>query len=75
MLIKERNIWVLEITAEGEEPDIISVTAATRKSRTVAAITKVFSKPTWRGLGCAEMLVRHVCEECVIPVQLPIFNS
>lgn len=65
MLIKERSIWALEVRAEGEEPDIASIVAVTRKSETVAAITKVFSKPTWRGLGCAEMLVRHVCEECV----------
>jgi len=28
MLIKARDIWVLEITAEGEEPDIASITAA-----------------------------------------------
>ncbi|OAX39698.1 hypothetical protein K503DRAFT_781940 [Rhizopogon vinicolor AM-OR11-026] len=66
LLIKEKNTWVLEIRAEGKEPDIVSIAAATRKSKTVAAITKVFSKPTWRGLGCAEMLVRHVCEELLM---------
>jgi len=65
MLIKQRAIWVLEVKVEGKEPDIASIVAATRKSETVAAITKVFSKPTWRGLGCAEILVRHTCEKCV----------
>ncbi|KAG0701477.1 hypothetical protein DFH29DRAFT_1000222 [Suillus ampliporus] len=66
LLVKERDIWVLEITAEKEEPDIASIVAVSRKSKTVAAITKVFSKPAWRGLGCAEILVRHVCEELLV---------
>jgi predicted GNAT family acetyltransferase len=37
----------------------------TRENHPVSAITKVYTRPEWRNLGCAERLVRHVCKRCV----------
>ena len=42
-----------------------SIVAVTRTSETVAGVTKVFTNPRWRQRGCAERLVRHVCQQYV----------
>lgn len=60
-LISKKEVWV-HMIQEGEdgEPDIASIVAVTRKSGRVSAITKVFTNPRWRALGCAERLLRRV---------------
>jgi len=45
---------------------ITTIVAVTRKSETVAGMTKVYTTPTFRGRGCAEKLVAHVCEQYVL---------
>jgi len=42
---------------------ITTIVAVTRKSEAVAGMTKVYTTPTFRGRGCAEKLVAHVCEQ------------
>jgi len=51
-----------------EKPEIATIVAVTRKSEGVATITKVYTPAKWRGNGCAERLVRHVCIEYVLAV-------
>lgn len=65
LLIKKGQVWVHEICAPRQRPEIASIVAVTRTSDTVAGITKVYTNPRWRQRGCAERLVRHVCRECV----------
>jgi len=48
------------------KPEIATIVAVTRKSEGVATITKVYTPEKWRGHGCAERLVRHVCIEYVL---------
>ncbi|KAG0707459.1 hypothetical protein DFH29DRAFT_844488 [Suillus ampliporus] len=63
LMIANKQVWVLEIQKPNEEPDIASIVAVTRKSKDVAAITKVYTPEEWRGRRCAERLVRYVCTE------------
>ncbi|EPT04036.1 hypothetical protein FOMPIDRAFT_1141500 [Fomitopsis schrenkii] len=63
LLIKKGQVWVHEICAPRQRPEIASIVAVTRTSDTVAGITKVYTNPRWRQRGCAERLVRHVCQE------------
>ncbi|KAH7916418.1 hypothetical protein BJ138DRAFT_1108783 [Hygrophoropsis aurantiaca] len=63
LLIQKQQVWIHRISRVGEEPDIASMVATTRQSTDVAAITKVYSNPEWRKLGCAERLVRRVCRD------------
>jgi len=42
---------------------ISTIVAVTRKSESVAGMTKVYTTPRFRGRGCAEKLVAHVCEQ------------
>ncbi|KAH7927274.1 hypothetical protein BV22DRAFT_1103798 [Leucogyrophana mollusca] len=63
LLIAKQQVWVHRVHRVGEAPDIASIVATTRQSANVSAITKVFSNPRWRKLGCAERLVRRVCRE------------
>ncbi|CAL1695213.1 unnamed protein product [Somion occarium] len=63
ILVQNGQLWVHEITIPGEGTDIASIVAVTRTSETVAAITKVYTNPTWRSRGCAERLTRRVCAQ------------
>ncbi|TFK56734.1 hypothetical protein OE88DRAFT_51150 [Heliocybe sulcata] len=62
MLIRNKQIWVHEISEGGCAVDIASIAAYTRNSDHVAAITKVYTNPRWRKRGCAERLVRAVTQ-------------
>lgn len=63
LLIANKQVWVLEMQKRNEKPEIATIVAVTRKSEGVATITKVYTPEKWRGKGCAERLVRHVCIE------------
>ncbi|KAI1789750.1 hypothetical protein LXA43DRAFT_892183 [Ganoderma leucocontextum] len=63
IMIQNNQVWVHEIRASGGKAEIASIVATTRTTDTVAAITKVFTNPGWRSLGCAERLLRHVCQQ------------
>lgn len=62
-MIKNNQVWVLEIQDSNGESDIASIVAVSRKSSKVAAITKVYTPERWRGMRYAERLVRRVCKE------------
>lgn len=62
-LIKNGLVWVLEVHRPGQSSDLASLVAVTRTSAHVAGITKVYTNPRWRKRGCAERLVRHVCQQ------------
>lgn len=62
-LIRDGQLWVHEITARGQAPELASIVAVTRTSETVAGITKVYTNPKWRQRGCAERLTRFVCKQ------------
>lgn len=62
-MITNKQVWVLEIENPNGVSDIASIVAVTRKSKNVAAITKVYTPEAWRGQRCAERLVRRVCRE------------
>lgn len=64
-LIRDGQLWVHEITARGQAPELASIVAVTRTSETVAGITKVYTNPKWRQRGCAERLTRYVCKQYV----------
>jgi hypothetical protein len=61
-LVQNNMVWVHEIVDSEEPPQIASIVAATRSSESVAGITKVFTNPNTRNMGCAERLVRTVCD-------------
>ncbi|KAL0951567.1 hypothetical protein HGRIS_008249 [Hohenbuehelia grisea] len=62
-LVNNEQVWVLVVPGEHESnSEIASIVAATRQSPTVAAITKVFTKPNWRNRSFARMLVGFVTE-------------
>ncbi|PIL31699.1 hypothetical protein GSI_06402 [Ganoderma sinense ZZ0214-1] len=63
IMIQNNHLWVHEVRPSDREPEIASIVAATRTTDTVAAITKVFTNPKWRSRGCAERLLRHVCQQ------------
>ncbi|KZV76935.1 hypothetical protein PENSPDRAFT_673129 [Peniophora sp. CONT] len=62
-LIKGGLVWVLEVHRPGQPSDLASLVAVTRTSSNVSGITKVYTNPRWRKRGCAERLVRHVCQQ------------
>lgn len=41
---------------------ITTIVAVTRRTENVAGMTKVYTTPRFRGRGCAEKLVAHVCQ-------------
>ena len=59
-------MWVLEVHRPGQPSDLASLVAVTRTSSNVAGITKVYTNPRWRKRGCAERLVRHVCQQLLL---------
>ena len=61
-LIENNMLWVHEVQSNGHR-DIASVVATTRQSARVTAITKVYTNPKYRSKGCAERLVRRVCQQ------------
>ena len=61
-LVRNSMLWVHEIIRPGEPAEMASIVATTRSSESVAGITKVFTNPDSRNMGCAERLVRTVCQ-------------
>jgi predicted GNAT family acetyltransferase len=68
-LIKNGSLWVHQLN-DSTSSDICSIVATTRKSENVTAITKVYTNPRYRSRGCAERLVRRVCQQCVSTFRL-----
>ncbi|KAG6849398.1 hypothetical protein H0H93_008755 [Arthromyces matolae] len=62
ILVAKEQIWVHEARRPGGKKEIASIVAFTRNSNSVAAITKVCTNERWQRQGCAERLVRKVCE-------------
>lgn len=54
-LIKNAQTWVYDINGH-----CATICAVTRTTYEVASITKVYTTPRFRRMGCAEHLVRHV---------------
>jgi len=54
-LIKNAQIWVYDVNGQCS-----SICAVTRTTYNVSCITKVYTTPKFRRVGCAEHLVRHV---------------
>jgi len=66
-LVQHGLVWVHRILTPGQnQSEIASAVAFTRNSETVAAISKVITSARWRGLGCAERLVRRVCKHLIL---------
>ncbi|KAM5530598.1 hypothetical protein V8D89_015606 [Ganoderma adspersum] len=63
IMIQNNQLWVHEVKASGRDAEIASIVATTRTTDTVAAVTKVFTNPKWRSRGCAERLLRYVCQQ------------
>lgn len=63
LLVGNGLVWVHIVQKPDAEPVIASICAVTRKSHTVVAITKVYTRPDYRGLGCAALIVRDVCKQ------------
>lgn len=61
-MIKLNQLWIYRVPTSPTTSAITCIVAATRSSSTVAAITKVFTSPSWRRRGYAEMLAAHVLE-------------
>ncbi|KAI3612014.1 hypothetical protein WG66_016109 [Moniliophthora roreri] len=62
VLVGNQQVWVHEVSAPGSRPNIACIAAFTRNSETNATITKVFTDNRYRGLKCAQRLVRRVCQ-------------
>ncbi|EJU02646.1 hypothetical protein DACRYDRAFT_99714 [Dacryopinax primogenitus] len=63
-MIAKRQLWVYEIfDARTQSAEVVSIVAVTRDSDDVAAISKVFTSPQWRGKGFARSIVAIVCRE------------
>jgi predicted GNAT family acetyltransferase len=61
--IKKEQMWVHEITHRDGTRGIASICAVTRTTAKVAGITKVYTNPEYRKMGCALRLVRGVCDQ------------
>ena len=73
-LVRNNMLWVHELVRRGQPTEIASIVAITRSSESVAGITKVFTNPATRNMGCAERLVRSVCNRYGIPTFCPLFS-
>ncbi|KAG6816588.1 hypothetical protein H0H87_004814 [Tephrocybe sp. NHM501043] len=62
ILVKKKVVWVHEAKNSMGQKEIASIVAFTRNSNQVATITKVCTNERWQRKGCAERLVRRVCE-------------
>ena len=54
-LIKNAQIWVYDVNGQ-----CATICAVTRTTYNISCITKVYTTPDFRRMGCAEHLVRHV---------------
>ncbi|EIW87018.1 hypothetical protein CONPUDRAFT_116004 [Coniophora puteana RWD-64-598 SS2] len=63
ILVEKQQVWVHTVQRGDAPPEIASLVAVTRSAGDSAAITKVFTSNKWRQLGCAERLVRRVCNQ------------
>jgi predicted GNAT family acetyltransferase len=54
-LIRDAQLWVYDVNGQ-----CATVCAVTRTTYKVSCITKVYTTPKFRKMGCAEHLVRHV---------------
>jgi len=61
-MIRQQQLWVYYIDFGQGRKEMASIVACTRTSENVVAITKVFTNPICRSRGCAERLVRQVCQ-------------
>ncbi|KAB5593193.1 GNAT family acetyltransferase [Ceratobasidium theobromae] len=61
-LIREKRIWVYETLDVRNRPRIASMVASSRTSANVAAITKVYTTPAFRGRHYARYLVQWVTQ-------------
>jgi ribosomal protein S18 acetylase RimI-like enzyme len=59
-MIKLNQLWIYRVPTSPSTSAVTCIVAATRSSSTVAAITKVFTSPSWRRRGYAEQLAAHV---------------
>ncbi|KZT54129.1 hypothetical protein CALCODRAFT_510959 [Calocera cornea HHB12733] len=63
-LIAKRQLWVYEVyDPRTRTAEVVSIVAVTRESDEIAAISKVFTSPEWRGQGFARSIVAIVCRE------------
>ncbi|PPQ88987.1 hypothetical protein CVT25_005086 [Psilocybe cyanescens] len=62
ILVQCGQVWVYTATPPRGPTSIASIVAFTRNTEVAAAITKVYTHPEFRSLGCAERLVRRVCQ-------------
>lgn len=74
-LVRNNMLWVHEIIRPGKPVEIASIVATTRSSESVVGITKVFTNPGTRNMGCAERLVRTVCHRYGTQHFVPSFHS
>lgn len=62
--ISARQMYVYDIVSPATgHHETASIVCVTRSSANVAAITKVYTNPMFRGRKCAEKLVRYVCQQ------------
>ncbi|KAH6910319.1 hypothetical protein BKA70DRAFT_1272764 [Coprinopsis sp. MPI-PUGE-AT-0042] len=63
-MVESNTVWVHRIRDNAAAKwEIACIAAFTRNTTSVATITKVYTHPRWRRLGCAERLTRRVCTE------------
>ncbi|KAH8827932.1 hypothetical protein DL96DRAFT_1600910 [Flagelloscypha sp. PMI_526] len=62
-LIRNQQVWVHYLHRTGVAPTLACIAAHTRDSENIATITKVYTSESCRRRGCAERLVRRLCEE------------
>jgi predicted GNAT family acetyltransferase len=62
-MIKLNQLWIYCVPTSPTTSAVTCMVAVTRTSSAVAAITKVFTSPSWRRRGYAERLAAHVLED------------
>ncbi|KAH7101380.1 hypothetical protein BKA62DRAFT_184533 [Auriculariales sp. MPI-PUGE-AT-0066] len=68
-LIRNRLVWLHEVENSTGQRQAACIVATTRQSDSVSGITKVYTSPEARRQGCAERLVRHVCDHLFLREQ------
>ncbi|KAG8729037.1 hypothetical protein FRC11_009642, partial [Ceratobasidium sp. 423] len=61
-LIREKRVWVYQTSDACGRPRIASIVCSSRSSRSVAAVTKVYTAPEFRGRQFAKRLVYWVTQ-------------
>ncbi|EJD35473.1 hypothetical protein AURDEDRAFT_188728 [Auricularia subglabra TFB-10046 SS5] len=64
-LVRNGLVYLHEVEV-GHVTQVASIVATTRQSENVSGITKVYTSPDVRKQGCAERLVRHVCQHLLL---------